>query len=120
MKMSKAQLLKRRHLRIRKKVIGTPERPRLCMHKSLKHIYAQIVDDSSGRTLVEATTNSKAFKNGKKSFCNVESAKKLGVDLAKKATETGVKKVVFDRGGFLYHGCVKALAEAAREGGLEF
>lgn len=110
---------KRRHMRVRKKISGTPEKPRLNVYKSLKHIYAQIIDDESGNTLVAASTLDKAIKDSV-TGCNVESAKKVGELIAKKAIEKGIKKVAFDRGGYIYHGRVKALAEAAREAGLEF
>ncbi len=109
-----------RHRRIRKKVYGTMERPRLNIFKSIKYIYAQIIDDSSGRTLVSATTTDKELKGELTLGKNIEAAKKIGVLIAKRAQSKGVKKVVFDRGGYLYHGKVKALADAAREGGLEF
>jgi len=110
---------KRRHLRVRKKVFGTTERPRLCVYKSEKHIYAQIINDENGTTLVAASTNEPALRDVTKG-CNIESAKKVGELIAKKALEKGISKVVFDRSGYLYHGRVKALADAAREAGLEF
>lgn len=117
---SRAQSLERRHLRLRRKVRGSAERPRLCLHKSLKHLYAQVVDDRTGRTLVAATTNTKARKGEAKSFRNTATAKDLGAEIARKAAEAGVKAVVFDRGGARYHGVVQAFADAAREGGLQF
>jgi len=122
MRMSRKDRVRRRHLRVRRKVSGTAERPRLCIHKSLRHLYAQLVDDEAGRTLLFATTNCKEFKNGseKKTFRNVESAKKLGEIIGRKAAEKGIRRVVFDRGGYRYHGCVKSFADAAREAGLEF
>lgn len=120
MKTSRAQAQKKRHVRIRRKISGTPERPRLCVHKSSKHIYAQLVDDAAGRTLIAATTNRKECKAEAKSFCNVAWAKRLGAELAVKAVGAGHAAVVFDRGGARYHGVVKAFAEAAREGGLKF
>jgi large subunit ribosomal protein L18 len=106
------------HDRIRRKVEGTEQRPRLAVFRSLKHIYAQVIDDSKGHTLASASSNEKAAKvsNGG----NVGGAKEVGKLLAQRAKEKGVTKVVFDRGGYLYHGRVKALADAAREGGLEF
>lgn len=110
----------RRHRRIRKKVAGTPERPRLCVFRSLKHIYAQIIDDTTGRTLVAASSLEQAFKETGKSGGNVDGAFVVGHLIAKKALEKGIKRVVFDRGGYRYHGRVKALAEGARQGGLEF
>ncbi len=110
----------RRHRRIRKKVIGTPERLRLSVYRSLNHIYAQIIDDIKGHTLVAATSLDGEFKNKKTHGGNVEMAKEVGRLIAKRASEKGIKKIVFDRGGYLYHGRIKALAEAAKEGGLEF
>jgi large subunit ribosomal protein L18 len=104
--------------RIRKKVYGTAERPRLCVYRSLKHIYAQVVDDTAGRTLVSASSLEKDFpgKRGK----NKEAAGELGKLIARRSVDQGIKAVVFDRNGFKYHGRVKTLADAAREGGLEF
>ena len=122
MRANRQQMLKRRHRRIRKRINGTAERPRLCVHKSLKHIYVQLVDDASGRTLLSVTSNTKdakSAKSDKKSFRNIETARLLGQSIAEKAADIGVKSVVFDRGGSLYHGCVKALAEAARKAGLK-
>ncbi len=112
----------RRHRRVRKKVFGTPERPRLCVYKSLRHIYAQIIDDTKGHTLVAASTLDKEFDATGlgESRCNIEAAKRVGELIAKRALEKGITKVVFDRGGYPYHGRVKALAEAAREVGLQF
>ncbi|AQS54544.1 MAG: 50S ribosomal protein L18 [Novibacillus thermophilus] len=110
---------KRRHLRVRKKVHGTPERPRLNVFRSSKHMYAQIIDDTKGHTLVSASTvdpDLKQLENG----ANVEAAKKVGELIAKRAKDKGIDKVVFDRSGYVYHGRVKALAEAAREAGLNF
>ena len=114
---SKAIIRKRVHKRIRRKVAGSTERPRLAVFRSVKHIYAQVIDDAVGHTLAAASSNE---KNGVKSGGNVAGAKAVGKLLAERAREKGVKSVVFDRGGYLYHGRVKALAEAAREGGLEF
>ena len=110
----------RRKRRARKKIFGTPERPRLNVYRSLKHIYAQIIDDTTGRTLVAASTLSKELRDSLSYGGNVAAAEKVGELIARKALEKGIKKVVFDRGGFAYHGRVKALAEKAREGGLEF
>ncbi len=122
MTVDRKQALQRRHLRIRRKVLGTAERPRLCIHKSLRHLYAQVVDDMAGRTMLELTTNRKALKESapKKSFRNREGAKRLGKELGELAVKAGIRRVVFDRGGYLYHGCVKAFADAAREAGLQF
>jgi large subunit ribosomal protein L18 len=114
---SKAIIRKRVHKRIRRKVAGSTERPRLAVFRSVKHIYAQVIDDAVGHTLAAASSNE---KNGVKSGGNVAGAKAVGKLLAQRAQEKGVKSVVFDRGGYLYHGRVKALADAAREGGLEF
>ncbi|MFC1737199.1 50S ribosomal protein L18 [Candidatus Hydrogenedentota bacterium] len=109
--------LHRRRRRTRKKVIGTPDRPRLCVSRSLGHIYAQVIEDGSGRVLCSASS---LAENGGKYSGNVKSAEAIGELIAIRAKETGVEKVVFDRGGRAYHGRVKALAEAARKGGLEF
>jgi large subunit ribosomal protein L18 len=106
------------HDRIRKKLSGTPERPRLAVYRSLNHIYAQVIDDTKGHTIVAASSNEKVGK--KTSGGNVAGAKEIGKLIAERAKEKGIKAVVFDRGGYLYHGRVKALADAAREAGLEF
>ena len=119
-KPSRNELRKKRHLRVRKKVFGTAERPRLNVFRSLKHIYAQIIDDERGVTLISASTLSPELRGQLKTGGNVEAAAAVGRLVAQKALERGIKKVVFDRGGYLYHGRVKALAEAAREAGLEF
>jgi large subunit ribosomal protein L18 len=105
----------RRHRRVRVKVEGTISRPRLAVFRSLHHIYAQVIDDAEGRTLVATSTLALKVKGH-----DTEAAEAVGREIAKKAQEAGVKTVVFDRGGFLYHGRVKALADAAREAGLEF
>jgi large subunit ribosomal protein L18 len=112
---------KRRHVhdRIRKKVLGTPERPRLNVYRSLNHIYVQVIDDLSGSTIVTASSKL-GKKDERKTGGNLASAKAIGKSIAERAQAKGIKKVVFDRGGYLYHGRVKALAEAAREAGLEF
>ena len=104
----------RRHLRVRKKVAGTPERPRLVIFRSLKHITAQIVDDTTGRTLI--TVSSTGIDSGKKT----EKSAEVGKRIAARAKDAGITKVVFDRAGYKYHGRVKAVADGAREGGLEF
>ena len=106
----------RRHARVRNKISGTPECPRLCLYRSNKNIEAQIIDDVNGVTLVATSSMALKLENGS----NIEAAGKVGEDIAKKALEKGLKKVVFDRSGYIYHGRVKALAEAAREAGLEF
>ncbi len=107
----------RRHLRVRKKVSGTTERPRLAVYRSEKNIYAQIIDDINGTTLVSASSLDKEF-NGLGS--NKEAAKVVGEMIAKRAIEKGIKEVVFDRGGYVYHGRIQNLAEGAREAGLQF
>lgn len=113
---TKGQRLKR-HARVRGKINGTPEMPRLCVFRSENNIYAQIIDDVAGKTLVSASSVEKAFKgNGS----NADGAKKVGATLAERALKKGIEVVVFDRGGYIYHGRVQALAEGAREGGLKF
>ena len=107
----------RRHARVRTKVSGTAERPRLCVYRSNSNIYAQIIDDVAGNTLVSASTLDKEVKTKKS---NIEAAKEVGALIATRATAKNIKSVVFDRGGYVYHGVVKELAESAREGGLEF
>jgi large subunit ribosomal protein L18 len=116
-RMDKNEVRLRVHRRIRRRVAGTAERPRLAVYRSIAHIYAQVIDDRSGRTLVSASSNDKgASANGG----NVAGAKEIGRLIAERAKEKGLTKVVFDRGGYLYHGRIKALADAAREAGLEF
>lgn len=110
------EIRRRIHARIRQKLAGTTERPRLNVYRSLNHIYAQVIDDQKGVTLASASTLSAKQKTGG----NVAAAREIGKAIAEKAIEKGVKQVVFDRGGFLYHGRIRALAEAAREAGLEF
>jgi large subunit ribosomal protein L18 len=107
------------HARIRKRVSGTAERPRLAVHFSGKHVYAQVIDDDAGKTLVSAATTEETI-GGKKAGANRTSAEKVGKAIAERLLSKKVDKVIFDRGGFLYHGKVKALADAAREGGLKF
>ena len=107
----------RRHMRVRRKISGTAERPRLCVYRSNSNIYAQIIDDVAGNTLVAASTLDKEIKT---KHANKEAAKELGTLIAKRATDKKIVDVVFDRGGYIYHGVVKELAEAAREGGLKF
>ena len=107
----------RRHARVRRKISGTAERPRLCVYRSNANIYAQIIDDVAGNTLVQASTLDKEIKI---KHANKEAAKELGTLIAKRAADKKIKTVVFDRGGYIYHGVVKELAEAAREGGLTF
>lgn len=110
----------KRHRRIRKHVVGTSERPRLNVFRSLRHIYAQIVDDSKGHTLVSASTLDKELRDKCVSLPKTKAAEEVGRVLAERAISHGVTRVVFDRGGYRYHGRVKALAEAARKGGLDF
>jgi len=110
----------RKHVRVRKKLSGTAERPRLNVFRSLNHVYAQIIDDTAGVTLVSASTLDCTIKDKIKFGGNIEAATLVGKLVAEKAVDKGIKLVVFDRGGYLYHGRVKALAEAAREAGLEF
>jgi large subunit ribosomal protein L18 len=105
---------------VRSRVVGTRERPRLNIFRSLKHIYAQTIEDTTGKTLVSASTLSSELKGSFRCPGNVEAAKKVGELIAKKCLEKGIQKVVFDRGGYLYHGRIKALAEAARASGLIF
>ena len=119
-KLSKDAQRRRVHARVRTRVTGTPERPRLCVYRSLGHIYAQIIDDRSGRTLVSASSVDKESKKNLKGGGNIASAKAVGKFIAERAKAAGVAKVVFDRGGYKYHGRVKALADAAREAGLQF
>jgi large subunit ribosomal protein L18 len=110
----------KRHLRIRKNISGSPSRPRLSVFRSNKHIYAQIIDDSKGHTLIAASTKEKDVAASLASTSNIEAAVAVGKAVAQKAAAKGITQVVFDRGGYLYHGKVKALADAAREGGLVF
>lgn len=110
---------KRRHLRVRNRITGTAERPRLNVYRSNKHIYAQVIDDVTGKTLVQASTLDKDLA-AVTSGGNVDAAKAVGELVAKRALEQGVSNVVFDRGGYLYHGRIQALADAAREAGLQF
>ena len=116
-KESRNSMRLKRHERVREKIFGTSEMPRLCVFRSNTNIYAQIIDDEKGVTLVSASSLDKELnlKNN-----NIEAASKVGTSVAKKAIKAGIKEVVFDRGGYLYHGKVKALAEAARESGLKF
>ncbi|MBI4682325.1 MAG: 50S ribosomal protein L18 [Nitrospirae bacterium] len=116
----KEEARKKRHFRVRKRVSGTPEKPRLNVYRSVKHIYVQLIDDYAGTTLVAASSADKELKGKISSGGNIEAAKTVGKLVARRAADKGVKKIVFDRGGYLYHGRIKALADAAREGGLEF
>ena len=118
MKAIKSQKRERRHARVRAKVLGTLDRPRLSIFRSNKFIYAQIIDDETGKTLV--SSSDMEIKKGAKKKGKIEGSKTVGAELAKKAKEQNITKVVFDRGGYLYAGRVKAIAEGAREGGLDF
>jgi large subunit ribosomal protein L18 len=119
-KESKNIKRKTRHLRVRKKVFGTPERPRVSVYRSLKNMYAQLIDDTTGSTLVSASTLDENIKGKIDNGSNKEAAKLVGQLLAQRALEKGIHSVVFDRGGYIYHGRVKELAEGARDGGLQF
>jgi large subunit ribosomal protein L18 len=114
------ELRRRRHDRVRRRVTGTQERPRLAVFRSLKHIYAQVIDDAAGQTLAAASTLDLSLRGALKTGGDVEAAKAVGKLIAERAREKGVEKVVFDRGGFMYHGRVQHLADAAREAGLHF
>ena len=118
--VSKNEAREKRHERVRNKVVGTSERPRLNVFRSLNNMYAQIIDDNSGNTLVSASTLDEAVKSKHKSCGNIAGAKEVGELIAIRALEKGISKVVFDRGGYIYHGRVKELAESARKSGLEF
>ena len=119
-KQSRSEVRVKKHTRLRNRFAGTAERPRLAVFRSNNHMYAQILDDTVGNTLVAASTAEKAVKAELKYTDNVEAAAYVGTLVAKRALEKGINTVVFDRGGFIYHGKVKALADAAREAGLEF
>jgi len=118
--MSKDAHRRRVHARVRTRLAGTPERPRLNVYRSVAHIYAQMIDDRNGRTIVSASSVDKETKKGLKGGGNIASAKAVGKIIAERAKAAGVTQVVFDRGGYKYHGRVKALADAAREAGLQF
>jgi large subunit ribosomal protein L18 len=120
MKETRGAARKRRHMRVRKKISGTAQVPRLSVFRSLKHIYAQIVDDVAGRTLVSASTLDPDIREQVAGLSKTEQAKVVGKRLAEKARAQGLTRVLFDRGGYKYHGRVKALADASREGGLRF
>ncbi len=118
--MPRPNSLTLRHTRLRKKVSGTPQRPRLAVHFSGQHIYAQVIDDEAGKTIAAVNTTEADFRGDKTSRPNVVTAVKVGKLVAERAITKNVQAVVFDRGGFIYHGKVKALADAAREAGLQF
>lgn len=119
-RISRNEHRRRIHSRVRTRVEGTPQRPRLCVFRSLNHIYAQVINDSDGRTLVQASSLDKEMKKEMKGGGNVAAAKAVGKVVAQRAIAAGVTQVVFDRGGYKYHGRVQALANAAREAGLKF
>ena len=116
-KKSRSEIRRKKHMKLRNRFSGTAERPRLAVFRSNNHMYAQIIDDTKGVTLVSASSLEKGFEG---SGSNCEAAKKVGEAIAERARAKGIETVVFDRGGYLYHGRVKALAEGAREGGLQF
>jgi len=119
-RISRDEHRRRIHRRVRQAVSGTPERPRLSVYRSLAHLYAQVIDDTTGRTLVSASSNDKESRKQAKGGGNVAAAKVVGKTVAERARQKGISQVVFDRGGYRYHGRVKALADAAREAGLKF
>ena len=119
-KESRSKVRAKKHMRIRNRFSGTAERPRLAVFRSNNHVYAQVIDDVAGKTLVSASTLEKDIKAELKNTDDIEAATKIGDVVAKRALDKGIKAVVFDRGGYIYHGKVKALADAAREAGLEF
>ena len=119
-KESRSKVRAKKHMRIRNRFSGTAERPRLAVFRSNNHVYAQVIDDVAGKTLVSASTLEKDIKAELKNTDDIDAATKVGSVVAKRAMEKGIKAVVFDRGGYIYHGKVKALADAAREAGLEF
>ena len=119
-KQSRSEVRAKKHLKVRKRISGTPERPRMAVFRSNNHMYVQVIDDVAGNTLVSASTLQGEVKEVLEKTNNVDAAAKLGTVIAKRALDKGIKTVVFDRGGYIYHGKVKALAEAAREAGLEF
>ena len=119
-KESRQEIRAKKHMKIRNRFSGTAERPRLAVFRSNNHVYAQVIDDVAGKTLVSASTLEKDIKAELKNTDDIDAASKIGDVVAKRAIEKGIKAVVFDRGGYIYHGKVKALADAAREAGLEF
>ena len=119
-KKSRAEVRQKKHRRLRNRLAGTAERPRLAVFRSNNHMYAQVIDDTVGNTLVSASTLEKEVKSELEKTNNVEAAAYLGTVIAKRALDKGIKTVVYDRGGFIYQGKIKALADAAREAGLEF
>jgi large subunit ribosomal protein L18 len=119
-KISRNEIRKRKHIRVRNKISGTGDRPRLCVFRSLLHIYAQVIDDTTGNTLASASTLDKEVKEQNITNGNIKGAAAVGKLIAVRALDKGITNVVFDRGGYIYHGRVAALAEAAREAGLKF
>ena len=119
-KINRREARKRRHQRLRQRVVGTPERPRLNVYRSLHHIHAQIIDDSVGHTLVSASSVEPELRAKLGSTGNKDAAREIGLVIAQRAKEKGITKVAFDRGGYIYHGRIASLADGAREGGLEF
>jgi large subunit ribosomal protein L18 len=119
-KLSRNAHRQRIHLRVRTRVAGSPDRPRLCVYRSLNHIYAQVIDDGTGRTLAAASSLDKETRKQLKGGGNLAAAKVVGKEIAGRARAAGIEHVVFDRGGYMYHGRIKALADAAREAGLKF
>lgn len=120
MAIDRGAIRRKHHLRVRRKVSGSSERPRLCIHRSLKHISVQVIDDTARQTIVSASTMETALKDGLSSTDNIEACRRIGEQVARRALEKGVEKVVFDRAGYVYHGRVKAVADAARAAGLQF
>ena len=118
--ISRGHIRKRIHVRVRKKIRGSGDRPRLNVFRSASHIYAQVIDDDQGRTLASASTVDKEIREQNRNGGNLAAARVVGSRIAERASRIGIKRVVYDRGGYLFHGRVKALADAAREGGLEF
>ncbi len=119
-KPSRKDIREKRHYRMRKNINGTATKPRLCVFRSNAHIYAQIIDDTTGTTLVSASTNDKDLRDKITNKANKEAAKEIGTIIGKKAIDKGITTVVFDRGGYVYHGKIQVLADAAREAGLQF
>ena len=119
-RISRGHVRKRIHARVRKKIRGSGERPRLAVFRSTSHIYAQVIDDDQGRTLASASTVDKEIRQENRNGGNLAAARVVGSRIAERATQLGIKRVVYDRGGYVFHGRVKALADAARKGGLEF
>ncbi|MYC80673.1 MAG: 50S ribosomal protein L18 [Acidobacteria bacterium] len=119
-RISRGHIRKRIHVRVRKKIRGSGDRPRLNVFRSASHIYAQVIDDDQGRTLASASTVDKEIRERNRNGGNLAAARVVGSRIAERASRLGIRRVVYDRGGYLFHGRVKALADAAREGGLEF